>query len=126
MTIWGSPSLYVYDLVPATSSPSAPPKPINKSQFSLARTGFADGLHLDDSGRVWSAEGDGIYVRAADGEILGVINAAPLLAGETVATEDDAAIANFALAGDTLVVLAHSRVWTLKLAETVVHSGNLS
>ncbi|KAF2236678.1 hypothetical protein EV356DRAFT_512884 [Viridothelium virens] len=125
-TFWGSPSIYVYDLVPSTSSPSSPPKPVNKSQFSLVRTGFADGLHLDDSGRVWSAEGDGIWVRASDGEVLGVFDAAPLLAGETVETGGDVAIANFALAGDTLVVLAHSRICTLKLAETIVKGGNLS
>ncbi|KAL9089065.1 MAG: hypothetical protein Q9165_005878 [Trypethelium subeluteriae] len=122
-TFWGTPSIYVYDLVPSTSSTSSPPKPVNKSHFSLARTGFADGLHLDDSGRVWSAEGDGIWVRAPDGEVLGVFNAATLLAGESVETGGDAAIANFALAGDTLVVLAHSRIWTLKLAETVVKGG---
>ena len=125
-TFWGSASVYSFDLVPTTSSPNSPPKPVNKSQFSLATSnGPADGLHLDSFGRVWTAEGDGIYVRSEEGEILGLFNTAPLIEGET-AKIGSKAVANFALAGDVLVVLAHTRIWTLKLAEVVVKRGELS
>ena len=94
--------------------------PVNKRMFSLARTSFADGMHLDDAGNVWTAEGDGIWVRSPEGTPLGVINVAPLIA------PGEPPLANFALAGDVLVVLAQSKIWTLKLPRMVVAPDNLS
>lgn len=114
--LWGSPATFVYDL-------DAEMRPVNKRMFSMARFAGPDGLHLDDAGRVWLFEGDGIYVRNSEGKLLGVFNALPLVVGDPFSSIN---LANFALAGDTLVYLAHTRVWTLKLAKTIVAPGNLS
>ncbi|KAF1344651.1 hypothetical protein BDV97DRAFT_402425 [Delphinella strobiligena] len=78
-----------------------------------------DALPLDDAANVWTAEYEGIYVRNKYGKVLGVINATPLLVpGSSYVIE------NFALAGDTLVILAAERLWTLKLAKQIVAPGN--
>lgn len=83
------------------------------------REGLADGIKLDDAANVWTAEYEGIYVRNKYGKVLGVINATPLLVpGSSYVIE------NFALAGDTLVILAAERLWTLKLAKQIVAPGN--
>jgi len=110
---WGSAAVFEFDL-------DANTMPVNKRMFSLARTSFADGMHLDDAGNVWTAEGDGIWVRSPEGTPLGVINVAPLIA------PGEPPLANFALAGDVLVVLAQSKIWTLKLPRMVVAPDNLS
>lgn len=45
--------------------------PYNKKLIDLVRS-YADGLHIDDYGRIWTAEYDGIVVRKRRGKILGV------------------------------------------------------
>jgi gluconolactonase len=89
--------------------------PINKRLFGLARSGYPDGIHVDDAGRVWTAEGEGIVVRSPAGKILGVFNAAAF----GVEASDGMQIANFALAGDTLFVAAFDSLYAVKLAEVV-------
>lgn len=60
---------------------------------------------------MWTAEGNGVVVRRAiDGKELGVFNA-------EVLDNSVNAIANFALAGDKLVVLADSRIWVVQLGQ---------
>lgn len=111
---FGSGALYEYELDDRGL-------PVKKSMFGLTRQGLVDGIKLDDAGNVWSAEYDGIWVRDSEGKVLGVVNALPLVV-------DGAAypLQNFALAGDTLVIFAQLRLWTVKLAKQVVQSGNLS
>lgn len=88
--------------------------PTTKRLLGIARNGVPDGVKVDDAGRVWTGESEGIVVRKSSGKVIGVFNA------ETLLQSQDFPIANFALAGDTLVVLAIQRLWTLKLAQTVV------
>jgi gluconolactonase len=88
--------------------------PINKRMLGISRTGFPDGIHVDDAGRVWTGEYEGIVLRNPRGKVIGLFNAETLLEDQSIP------IANFALAGDTLVVGASKRLWTLKLAQMVV------
>ncbi|KAF2396798.1 calcium-dependent phosphotriesterase [Trichodelitschia bisporula] len=81
-----------------------------------ARKGVPDGLKCDDEGRVWAAEGEGIVVRNSGGEILGGFKADGLKKGITRKTD----VANFALAGDELVVLALDQIVRVKLARVVM------
>lgn len=111
---FGEAAVYEYEL-------NEDALPVKKSMFSYAREGIADGIKLDDAGNVWTAEYEGIYVRNKYGKVLGVINATPLLVpGSSYVIE------NFALAGDTLVILAAERLWILKLAKQIVAPDNLS
>ena len=86
--------------------------PVNKRLVGTVRS-YADGLHVDDYGRVWTGEFDGIVVRSPTGKVLGVFNA------EALQDTKGRAIANFALAGDKLVILAGDRVWVLQLGQNV-------
>jgi gluconolactonase len=88
--------------------------PINKRLLGIASTGIPDGLHVDDYGRIWTGESEGIVVRNPRGKVIGIFNAETILADQSIP------IANFALAGDVLVLLASKRLWTLKLAQTLV------
>jgi gluconolactonase len=74
-----------------------------------------DGIYIDDEGRVWTGESDGIVVRNNEGRILGPLNSLVLIREDQIRP-----LQNFALAGDTLVVLALDNIWTTKLATTVV------
>lgn len=67
--------------------------PINKRMLGIARTGVPDGIHVDDYGRIWTGETEGIVVRNSRGKVTGVFNA------ETILTDQFIPIANFALAG---------------------------
>lgn len=102
----GSAAIYRYDLDRYCN-------PVNKMLFAIVRS-YADGLHVDDYGRVWSGEYDGIVVRNSRGKVIGVFNAEIL---------DDSVtpMANFVLAGDKLVILGVNRVYVLQLAQTVVN-----
>ena len=102
------PNIYAYDLNNAGL-------PVNKRVFGLVRTGYADGIHVDDTGRVWTAEGEGIVVRSAKGKVLGVFNAAAF----GIDTNNGVQIANFALAGDTLFVGAFDSLYAVELAKVV-------
>ncbi|KIW78547.1 hypothetical protein Z517_08385 [Fonsecaea pedrosoi CBS 271.37] len=93
--------------------------PVNKLQWAVPRT-FADGIHVDDHGRVWTGEWDGIVVRNARGKVIGVFGANALQDGTRPP------IANFALAGDKLVVLAVDRAYVVTLGQTVVTPGRYS
>ncbi|KAM0798270.1 hypothetical protein BDR22DRAFT_964841 [Usnea florida] len=88
--------------------------PMNKRLLATVRS-YADGLHVDSYGRVWTGEWDGITVRRGrDGKVLGVFNAEALVVGEGLPP-----MANFALAGDKLVVLALDRVYVVQLGQNV-------
>ncbi|TGO67731.1 hypothetical protein BOTNAR_0036g00060 [Botryotinia narcissicola] len=92
--------------------------PINKRLIGISRTGIPDGIHMDDQNRIWTAEGEGIVVRNNVGKVLGLFNAELFL--DDPAGEPGIGIANFALAGDVLVVEGSGNLWTVKLAEVVV------
>lgn len=85
--------------------------PVNRRVFAVPRY-FLDGFQVDDQGRVWSCEGDGIVVRNSHGVILGIINR--LYFGR------DLAFGTLGLAGNTVIVLAVDRLWTVTLTEQVV------
>ncbi|PGG95909.1 hypothetical protein AJ79_09819 [Helicocarpus griseus UAMH5409] len=102
------PSIYAYDLNDWGF-------PVNKRLFGLARTGYPDGIHVDDAGRVWTAEGEGVVVRSAGGKVLGVFNAAAFGIEASAGKQ----IANFALAGDKLFVAAFDSLYSVKLGQTV-------
>ena len=86
--------------------------PVNKRLLATVRS-YADGLHVDDYGRIWTGEYDGITVRRPDGKVLGVFNAEALEVGRLPP------MANFAIAGDKLVILALDRVYVLQLGQNV-------
>lgn len=103
-----SVAIYRYDLDEAMF-------PVNKRVFGIARQGLADGLHVDDYGRVWTGEYEGIVVRNEDGRVLGVFNQEYFVGSNRTVN-----LAQFALAGDKLVVLAVERIWIVQLAHPVV------
>ena len=86
--------------------------PVNKRLVGTVRS-YADGLHIDDYGRVWTGEFDGIVVRSPTGKVLGVFNA------EALQDRKGSPLANFAIAGDKLVVLGVDRVYVLQLGQNV-------
>ena len=88
--------------------------PINKRMLGISRTGISDGIHIDDAGRIWTGEYEGVVVRNPQGKVLGLFNS---MAYSVNATTH---VANFALAGDTLVIEDVQRLWTVKLAQMVV------
>ncbi|KAI1618830.1 hypothetical protein EDD36DRAFT_43572 [Exophiala viscosa] len=99
----GSAAVFVWDLDDTVT-------PVSKRMFSLARTGIPDGIKVDRSGRVWTAETEGIMCRDATGRLLGFINAKVL---DSTAVP----IANFALAGNKIIVLAVNQIWEVEVAE---------
>ena len=113
-TFWLGPYIYAFDL-------DTNKFPVNRRVFGMARQGIADGIHVDDYGRVWTGEYEGVVVRNAAGKTIGVFNSQFFQADKTVSGLE---IANFALAGDTLVFLSTTRLWTVKLAQTVVGAGS--
>ncbi|WYZ36320.1 hypothetical protein EsH8_XII_000070 [Colletotrichum jinshuiense] len=103
----GAPAIYAYDL-------DENMWPVNRHIFGVARMQAPDGIRIDDAGRVWTGEGEGIVVRSAEGKVMGVFNA-HYFTRDPLRT----AIVQFELAGDTLVILGQDKLWTLKLAEVV-------
>ena len=103
----GSPAIFAFDLDDDAF-------PINKRMIGISRTGVPDGIHIDDAGRIWTAEYEGVVVRNPEGKVLGLFNSQAFSVNQTQH------IANFALAGDTLVLLDVQRLWTVKLAQTVI------
>ncbi|MDI1493085.1 MAG: hypothetical protein OHK93_004871 [Ramalina farinacea] len=91
--------------------------PINKRLVAAVRS-YADGLHVDDYGRIWTGEYEGITVRSPQGKVLGVFNAEALEIGSRLPP-----IANFAIAGDKLVVLALDRLYVIQLGQNVTSAG---
>lgn len=107
--ITAGPYIYAYDI-------DERGMPANKRVFGLARDGIADGIHVDDKGRVWTGESEGVVVRSAAGKILGVVNSQML----GITLNDQKPLANFALAGDVLFIGAKDRLYRVDLAQTVV------
>jgi gluconolactonase len=103
----GSPAVYVYDL-------DAQMFPTNRRMIGLARTGVPDGLHIDDKGNIWTAEYEGVVVRNHEGRVLGLFNS------QAYGVNATTYVANFALAGDVLIILDVGRVWGVKLGSDVV------
>lgn len=103
--------------------------PQNKRLFAFARQGFANGIKIDDAGRVWTAEYEGVVVRnGTTGKVLGVFNALDIIIDNMenpVDVRDVAPLSNFALAGDQLVIVAFNRVFGVKLAEQVFSADRL-
>jgi len=114
-TNWLGPYIYKYDL-------DEEMMPVNRRVFGLVREGIADGLHVDDDGNVWTGESEGVVVRNPKGKVIGVFNAAYFQGSR--AKQTGVPIANFALAGDTLVIGGVSALWTVKLGKTVVRAGS--
>ncbi|GME64951.1 hypothetical protein AJ79_09819 [Neofusicoccum parvum] len=107
------PTIYAYDLQHDATSCA----PVNRRVFAHVRTGYADGMHVDDAGRVWTAEGEGVVVRCPrSAKVLAVFNAAAF--GIRPAA-GDAQIANFALAENKLFVGAYDRLYVVELAESL-------
>lgn len=106
----GAPAIYRYDLDDEMW-------PINKRIFGVSRMQAPDGIRIDDKGRVWTADGEGVVVRSIDGKVIGVFNS-QYFTRDPVNT----AIVQFELAGNILVILGQNKLWTIKLAETVVTS----
>lgn len=73
-------------------------------------------MKVDDQGRVWTAEYEGVVVRNQLGKVIGLFNKEVILGTNNPRAE----IANFAIAGDTLVILAVDHIQTVKLSETVI------
>ena len=96
--------------------------PVNRRVFGMVRQGIADGIHIDDAGNVYTGEYEGVVVRNTAGKIIGVFNSQYFQADKDAGTQ--LAIANFALAGDTLVFLSTTRLWTVKLGKTVVSENS--
>ncbi|KAK4547660.1 hypothetical protein LTR36_000617 [Oleoguttula mirabilis] len=109
-----SSAIYVFDL-------DQDGFPRDQRLFGLAQRGISDGLHIDDSGRVWTGEADGIVVRSSNGKILGFLNAMALL--DAAEVEAGYSLQNFALAGDKVVILALDKIWVLQLTTQIVKCG---
>lgn len=103
----GSPAIYAYDLDDDLFL-------VNKRLIGITRTGVSDGIHIDDYGRIWTAEAEGVVVRSPTGKILGVFNS------QAYSVSPSTVVANFALAGDTLIILDVERLWSVQLAQTLV------
>ena len=86
--------------------------PTNQIMFAMPRSDIADGIHVDDSERLWTAGYSGIVMREPDGMELGVFNCEFL-------NDQPIPIANCVLAGDELLMLACSRIWVVQLGQNV-------
>ena len=113
-TSWLGPYIYAFDLNDSMM-------PINRRPFGFVREGIADGLHIDDAGNVWTGEYEGVVVRNPSGKVIGIFNAQYFQQSKEASALP---IANFALAGDTLVFLSTTRLWTVKLAKTIVSADS--
>ncbi|KAJ5612846.1 hypothetical protein N7510_006040 [Penicillium lagena] len=107
-----SSAIYVFDL-------NDDGFPHNKRLFGIAQRGIPDGLHLDDNGRVWTGEQDGIVVRGPTGKVLGMINALAIQ-GKQGVDSDKMPLQNFALAGDKVIVFAFNKIYQVQLSHTIV------
>ncbi|OAG35849.1 hypothetical protein AYO21_09932 [Fonsecaea monophora] len=107
----GSMGIYEYDL-------DSRGFPINKRMFGLART-FTDGLKVDDYGRVWTGEGEGVVVRNSQGAVIGLFNHDTLMSQKMQGTS----VAQVALAGNSAIILASTRLWRIDLAQTIASPG---
>ncbi len=102
--------IYRYDLTAAAGF-----VPTSKTTFGFARSGAADGTKVDDQGRLWTGEAEGIAVRNPAGKVIGLFNKEYILGTQAPEIE----LANFALAGNKLYILAVDNIVEVDLAETV-------
>ncbi|KAK4934537.1 hypothetical protein LTR10_024224 [Elasticomyces elasticus] len=91
----GSAAIYVYDFDEEV-------RPVNKRLFAYSRSGIPDGIKVDDLGRVWTGEGDGLVIRNTVGKVIAIVNAVAL---------GISAVTNFAIAGDVLVIGGYQNLW---------------
>lgn len=112
-------NIYVFDLDQYGT-------PMNKRVFATSTSSLLppDGIKIDDEGRVWTGEGGGIFVRSKRGNILGFINPIHLFQPPN-ANVSKPAIANFALAGDEIVIGAEDRVYRVKLSRQIVNPDRI-
>ena len=73
----GPPAIYAYDLDDDAI-------PINKRMIGISRTGVPDGIHIDDYGRIWTAEYEGVVVRRPNGKVLGLFNSEAFSVNQTL------------------------------------------
>lgn len=104
----GIPGVYTYDLDDHMM-------PVNRRVFSVARMQAPDGIRVDDKGRVWTAEGEGVVVRNAVGKAIGIFNAQHFTSDPV-----NFAIVQFALAQNKLVILGMDKLWVIEVAEKIV------
>lgn len=107
----GTPGLYVFDLGGVDGC-----TPMNKRLLSIARQGFVNGIKIDDFGRIWEIEYEGVIVRSQTGKVLGVFNVVDIVGTDG---PDVAPGANFALAKDELFILGFDKIYAVKLGKTV-------
>ncbi|KAL1593750.1 hypothetical protein SLS60_010482 [Paraconiothyrium brasiliense] len=107
----GSAGLYVFDLGGEDGC-----TPQNKRMLGIARQGFANGIKVDDYGRIWTFEYEGVVVRKPNGKVLGLFNVYAILGRDS---PDVAPGANFALVKDDLYILGFNKIWKLKLGQVV-------
>lgn len=110
---FSSPAVYKYDI-------DSEGYPVNKRVFSYTRQFGTDGIHVDEVGRVWTGEGEGIVVRSPAGKVLGVFNVQYFNPDHPVGP----AMANFAIANDEVIVLGTNYLWRVKLAQNVLSVQN--
>lgn len=103
--------IYRYDLTAASGF-----VPTGKTTFGFARNGAADGTKVDDQGRLWTGEYEGIVVRNTAGKVIGLFNKEYILGTQTPEIE----LANFALAGDKIYILAIDKIVEIDLAQTIL------
>lgn len=101
----GTYVVYAYDL-------NSDALPINRRIFSVSSLGIPDGIKVDNDGRVWTGEADGINVRDKQGTLLGVI------LGQNLS--QSGVISNFALVDNTVLILAQEQLWRLELSMDVL------
>lgn len=106
-----SAGLYIFNLAGEDGC-----TPQNKRFLGIARQGFANGIKIDDSGRIWTFEYEGIVVRSPTGKVLGLINVYAILGRES---PDVAPGASFALVRDEVYLLGFYGVWRVGLGEVV-------
>ncbi|KAL4407892.1 gluconolactonase [Colletotrichum abscissum] len=94
----GAPAIYKYDL-------NEDMWPVNKRIFGVSGMQAPDGIRIDDKGRVWTGEGEGVVVRSSQGKVIGVFNG-QFFTRDSVNT----AIVQFELARDVLVVLGQNKL----------------
>lgn len=91
--------------------------PINKRRVGIAPQDFANGIKVDDNGRIRTAEYEGVVVRSSNGKVLDLFNAVDVL--EDANVTDVAPIANFALVGDQLIWLGFDKIYSIQLGQIV-------
>ncbi|KAH0829725.1 putative calcium-dependent phosphotriesterase protein [Fonsecaea pedrosoi] len=131
-TLYASETAYTATIGPSNSSTGFPGiykyrlgdgcTPQDKELFAMARGGAPDGIKVDDRGRVWTIEAEGLVVRNPQGKVIGIFNRWFFLDGEPA----ELSMGNFALAHDKVVLLAFSKIWVVQLSEVVFSADRLS